>query len=1375
MASKAQAQQVAALTSLTVYNLDTDELLNILRPFLMNNKNIQGLLIIDALSQERLFQFYQSDTGSVYNQNIPPEIMRMKSNVADVLYNNGRIAAVTVYATARQTKSQKLILFTQEEQAWLAQNIPIRYVFDPDWKPFEWKNAIGKHEGILADILGLMKEKSNLNLVPIATDSWADSIQTFKAQKVDMFSGIGVSNERKEYVNFTARNIFSVPYVVITKSTALVNGQAADPKQKVLVELFKSHKVGVVEDYAIMGMLAEKVPHQTLVLSKSINEGLQRLMDGDIDYFVLNKVTAKSYLYQPKFKALYSLGELEGFNLNLKVAIRKDWPPVVLSILDKTMAAIPDQKITEIYQKWAPKPADFIQEHRSNNDRLSLMVQVTGGFIAITVLVLFALWFIKGRPKELSIKHTLILIFFVLTAMILTTAVLVSILLKSETSLQSWQEKNSLSISLMQELRQSSDDLTRFVRMYVLTQDQKYKQYFQMVLDIRNGVVAHPENYSFSYWDEVLGQARQIDHKGSSYNLKERAQQLEFTRLEMDLLMQAYLESEALAKIEQQAMTLVEKKVLNTKGGGNNVNISNLERAKNLVFNQSYHEQKSLIMRPLSDLKTLLTLRLNNHFNDVFMQHNAILSTIAIFVIMMVLFSVYAYLLLSRRIIKPLELFKHTTQKIQQGEYTQTIQLSNQDEMGQLAESFNRMSKGIASRTQEIQNNHDFTQALLDSEEQMVVTLGKEGGVKSCNRAFLQFYDVTHLSEFIEQYHCLSDTFDRTVSTGHLHPSMEGVHWSEYVINHPNTQHRVQIMRQGVTSIFSVSVAELPVFGEHSDAVKSAVFTDITELEQQKKQTEAVISGFMYPVIITEKTTGLIVYANQFALSQFELLSESQLIGTTVSRFYADKVDQQNILIIFETNGVLDNYELRYKTEKNHYFDALLKLQSIIFDGKECIMGVVVDVSQQKEQQRALEEAQSIIASEMADRKQSETLAKLAKKQLENMTNSIPGAVFQFQRNPSNGVYQMTFISQNIQTLQGVSSRLVQSDFNLFLDSILEADRSNVLDCFNASYTSLKPIQIEYRVPLNAVTQIWIRLEATVSVVDEGDGKPLNTVVNGSLMDITTEKQAKLELHRLHKHTRDSIEYAALIQQAIIPDDALFLRNFSDYFALWRPKDIVGGDIYLFETLRHKDECLLMVIDCAGHGVPGAFVTMLVKAIEREIEALIIADPEMEVSPAWILSYFNKTMKMLLKQNHVNSISNAGFDGGIVYYNQKENILKFSGAETSLFYIDDGVLHTIKGNRHSVGYKKSDNAYPFTEHTIPVKKGMQFYVTTDGYFDQNGGIKGFPYGKKRFGNSLLQHADKPFKQQEAFLVQCIETYQGREEQNDDICMVGFKI
>ena len=315
-----------------------------------------------------------------------------------------------------------------------------------------------------------------------------------------------------------------------------------------------------------------------------------------------------------------------------------------------------------------------------------------------------------------------------------------------------------------------------------------------------------------------------------------------------------------------------------------------------------------------------------------------------------------------------------------------------------------------------------------------------------------------------------------------------------------------------------------------------------------------------------------------------------------------------------------------------------------------------------------------------------------------------------------------------------------------------------------------KKVEIEYQFKKKNGEIFWAKFYGEFI----GNGNVL-WVIN----DITKEKNYQLKIEKLHKHTKESIEFASLLQNALLPDEKDMDLYFKDKFVFWKPKDIVGGDIYLFEHLRNENECLLMVIDCTGHGVPGAFVTMIVKAVEREIASKIKEDKTMQVSPAWILSYFNKTIKRLLRQDSKDSMSNAGFDGGIIYYDRKAQIVKFSGANTPLFYIDENKqLQTIKGDRYSVGYNKCDINYKYTEHIISVSEGMKFYLTTDGYIDQNGGEKDFPFGKKRFKRLIESNYNLPMQKQKEIFIEEIEKWekmQKNNERNDDMTIVAFEI
>lgn len=128
-------------------------------------------------------------------------------------------------------------------------------------------------------------------------------------------------------------------------------------------------------------------------------------------------------------------------------------------------------------------------------------------------------------------------------------------------------------------------------------------------------------------------------------------------------------------------------------------------------------------------------------------------------------------------------------------------------------------------------------------------------------------------------------------------------------------------------------------------------------------------------------------------------------------------------------------------------------------------------------------------------------------------------------------------------------------------------------------------------------------------------------------------------------------------------------------------------------------------------------------------------------------------MKMLL--NHENSdktSSHVGFDGGILYYNTKDKIIKYSGAQILLFIVQEGKCTTPKGDKHSMGYLKSDANYPFTEYSYNVSQGVNIYLSSDGYLDQTGGEKCFMFGRHGFQRVLEMHWQKPLEIQKNILI-----------------------
>ncbi len=262
-------------------------------------------------------------------------------------------------------------------------------------------------------------------------------------------------------------------------------------------------------------------------------------------------------------------------------------------------------------------------------------------------------------------------------------------------------------------------------------------------------------------------------------------------------------------------------------------------------------------------------------------------------------------------------------------------------------------------------------------------------------------------------------------------------------------------------------------------------------------------------------------------------------------------------------------------------------------------------------------------------------------------------------------------------------------------------------------------------------------------------------------------QQRTQELAHINKKMYDNINYASMIQSAILPQEQDLKKFFSDYCIIYQPKDIVGGDIYFFEQID-ENKAIIFVADCTGHGVSGAFVTMLLKAIQ---EQLFIEKTTTPLTPSNILHFANKAFKKLLTTTNTNA--NVGFDAAVILVDKEQNTLIYAGANIPLFYTKDNHVQHIKPNRTSLGYKRSPDDYTFNNHTLTLQDHT-FYISTDGFYDQTGGLKGFSMGKKAFINLIQEATQIPLKKQKSYFLHHFKHYQGENEQNDDITLIAFQ-
>jgi sigma-B regulation protein RsbU (phosphoserine phosphatase) len=248
------------------------------------------------------------------------------------------------------------------------------------------------------------------------------------------------------------------------------------------------------------------------------------------------------------------------------------------------------------------------------------------------------------------------------------------------------------------------------------------------------------------------------------------------------------------------------------------------------------------------------------------------------------------------------------------------------------------------------------------------------------------------------------------------------------------------------------------------------------------------------------------------------------------------------------------------------------------------------------------------------------------------------------------------------------------------------------------------------------------------------------------------------------KNLGASIDYASLIQRAILPDRQLTHSLGEHHFVLWRPRDVVGGDFYIFRP--DGDNCLLGIMDCAGHGVPGALMTMLARAaIDTAIQETGPADP------ALILARCDGAMRGMLEEAHLPRALATSADAGLVYVDRARRRLVFSGARLSLYVSDGTRVYEHKGARRSLLDKRQGI---FTNLELPLDPGHTFYLVTDGFLDQAGGDRGYGFGNDRFRDMLAEHAAQPLADQPELFTRTLAAYQGNHPQRDDITMLSFR-
>lgn len=272
----------------------------------------------------------------------------------------------------------------------------------------------------------------------------------------------------------------------------------------------------------------------------------------------------------------------------------------------------------------------------------------------------------------------------------------------------------------------------------------------------------------------------------------------------------------------------------------------------------------------------------------------------------------------------------------------------------------------------------------------------------------------------------------------------------------------------------------------------------------------------------------------------------------------------------------------------------------------------------------------------------------------------------------------------------------------------------------------------------------------------------------------------KDEVQKKSNKITSSINYASRIQKAMLSPEELFKKHFKDYFILFMPKETVSGDFYwitevkdlkpsLFKVNDEPFKIIFSVIDCTGHGVPGAFMSLLGDAYLNQI-----VNVQHIYEPDKILAELHKIIRETLQQEHTDN--NDGMDMAICSIDKQEKIMEFSGAKNPVVYIQNGKMNRISGGMMSVGGLQKEHERYFTKHTVDLTTKTQIFLFSDGYQDQFGGKYGRKYMAKPFRDLIFNTSTLPAIEQKEIMIETFKKWKGKKfNQMDDITVLRIDV
>ncbi|MCC5946601.1 MAG: PAS domain S-box protein [Bernardetiaceae bacterium] len=531
---------------------------------------------------------------------------------------------------------------------------------------------------------------------------------------------------------------------------------------------------------------------------------------------------------------------------------------------------------------------------------------------------------------------------------------------------------------------------------------------------------------------------------------------------------------------------------------------------------------------------------------------------------------------------------------------------------------------------------------------------------------------------------------------------------------------------------------EMEATQEELQRTNSRLEEQILEVNRTQKRMQVLLENASEVITIYEKD-GVVRYISP-SIEAILGYAQSELIGIKDVINMSD-VSRVEFLAMFDR--LLDNpdetitVQVEYKKKDNE--TVWLEATGVNRFSDPAVEGIVVNSRDITERRRAEKEARM-------------------RGQMQALSENSPDLIMRI-----NTQGKIFYINPTIRNLTGLR---VDQFLNRGLNetglqiSVIERWEEVLSDVIRKGVKVIKEMEFP------AIT--GVRVMQLSAIPEYNDVSELESILFVS-HDITERKKTEVEIRETNKKISESINYARRIQSAILPNSSFLRQRFPDSFIFYKPRDVVSGDFPWY--LEKGDNIYLAAVDCTGHGVPGALISLIGYFLLNDI-----VNAEEDASPSRILEQLNQDVTRTLKQDK-DAQTKDGMDIALCKINLKEQRLEYAGAHRPLYMLhkNTGELKQYKGDRAPVGgslhYKAQDS---FTSYSIDINKGDSVYLFSDGLPDQFGGPENRKFGPQRMRSLIKKHKDEDMQGMHKAFEDSFYNWQGNYKQIDDILLIGIK-